>query len=96
MTANNKAEQELTLYKKELLLTRPFEVFTLTETGAEIKTYSGIKVKADFSIDNSPELDILIIPGGPLRAVQSITKLYMMVTSYLLVGCLQELPCVAT
>ncbi|WP_316569439.1 DJ-1/PfpI family protein [Neobacillus sp. YIM B06451] len=74
LTANNKAEQALTLYKKELLPTRPFEVLTLTETGEEIKTHSGIKVKPDFNIDDSPDLDILIIPGGPLRAVQSITK----------------------
>src|SRR5690606_5437260 len=28
----------------------------------------------DFSIDNSPKLDILIIPGGPLRAVQTMAK----------------------
>lgn len=74
LTANNKAEQALTLYKKKLLHTRPFEVVTLTETGIEIKTHSGIRVKPDFSIENSPELDILIIPGGPLRAVQSIAK----------------------
>ncbi len=74
LTANNKVEQTLTLYKKNLLPTRPFQVFTLTESGKEIKTHSGIKVKPDYSIDKSPELDILIIPGGPLRAVQSIAK----------------------
>ncbi|SDQ05485.1 DJ-1/PfpI family protein [Virgibacillus salinus] len=74
LTANNKAEQALTLYKKHLLPTRPFEVFTLSETGMKIKTHSGIKVEPDFSIDDSPELDILIVPGGPLRAVQSIAK----------------------
>ena len=74
LTANNKAEQAFTLYKKHLLPTRPFEVLTITDTGMQIKTHSGIKVKPDFSIDNSPELDILIIPGGPLRAVQSVVK----------------------
>ncbi|MDF1508973.1 DJ-1/PfpI family protein [Robertmurraya sp. DFI.2.37] len=74
LTANNKVEQALSLYKKELLPTRPFEVYTIAETEVEIKTHSGIKVKPDYSIDNSPELDILIIPGGPLRAVQSIVK----------------------
>ncbi|MGP4108840.1 DJ-1/PfpI family protein [Virgibacillus sp. L01] len=74
LTANNKAVQALTLYKKHLLPTRPFEVFTLSETGMEIKTHSGIKVEPDFSIDDSPELDILIVPGGPLRAVQSMAK----------------------
>lgn len=74
LTSNSKAEQALTLYKKELLPTRPFEVFTITENGMSIKTHSGLKVDPDYGIDAHPELDILIIPGGPLRAVQSIIK----------------------
>lgn len=74
LTSNSKAEQSLTLYKKELLPTRPFEVLTITENGMQIKTHSGIKVVPDYGIDNHPELDILIIPGGPVRAVQSMVK----------------------
>ncbi|SDN94631.1 DJ-1/PfpI family protein [Bacillus sp. OK048] len=74
LTSNSKAEQSLTLYKKELLPTRPFEVFTITENGMQIKTHSGIIVVPDYRIDNHPELDILIIPGGPVRAVQSMVK----------------------
>ncbi|MFB4166845.1 DJ-1/PfpI family protein [Virgibacillus sp. JSM 102003] len=74
LTVKSKAEQALTLYKKHLLPTRPFEVYTITEKGMKIVTHSGIKVEPDFSIDLSPELDILIIPGGPLRAVQAIAK----------------------
>lgn len=74
LTAKNKTEQFITLYKKHLLPTKPFEVFLISETGKQIKTHSGIKVVPDFSIGNSPELDILIIPGGPLRAVQSVIK----------------------
>ncbi|CAG9623756.1 DJ-1/PfpI family protein [Sutcliffiella rhizosphaerae] len=74
LTANNKAEQAITLYKKHLLPTRPFKVYTVSETGKQILTHSGIKVVPDFSIDNSPKLDILIIPGGPLRAVQTMVK----------------------
>ncbi len=54
--------------------TKPFEVVTISETGVQIKTHSGIKVEPDFSIDDVPEMDILIIPGGPLRAVQSVAK----------------------
>ncbi|CAG9622697.1 DJ-1/PfpI family protein [Sutcliffiella rhizosphaerae] len=74
LTANNKAEQAITLYKKHLLPTRPFKIFTISETGKQIITHSRIKVVPDFSIENSPELDILIIPGGPLRAVQTMVK----------------------
>jgi transcriptional regulator GlxA family with amidase domain len=48
--------------------------FRITETGKQIKTHSGIKIEPDLSIDNSHGLDILIIPGGPLRAVHSIVK----------------------
>lgn len=74
LTANNKVEQTITLYKKQLLPTRPFEVFTVSETGNEIKTHSGIRIKPDFSMKTCPELDILIVPGGPLRVVQSMAK----------------------
>ncbi|MBB2483323.1 DJ-1/PfpI family protein [Bacillus sp. APMAM] len=74
LTANNRVEETFTLYKKQLLPTRPFDVFTITDTGMQIKTHSGIKVEPDFSFKNCPELDILIIPGGPLRAVQAVAK----------------------
>lgn len=74
LTSNSKPEQLLTLYKKELLPTRPFHVCTITENELPIKTHSGIKIESDYRIDNHPELDILIIPGGPLRAVQSMVK----------------------
>ncbi|GFZ84805.1 AraC family transcriptional regulator [Compostibacillus humi] len=74
LAANNNAEQMLTLYKKELMPTRPFEVFTVSKMGEEIITHSKIKVKPDYSFETCPETDILIIPGGPLRAVQSIAK----------------------
>ncbi|GIN87353.1 AraC family transcriptional regulator [Heyndrickxia sporothermodurans] len=74
LTSNSRVEESLTLYKKQLLPTRPFEVFTLTDTGLQIKTHSGITIMPDYSIDKSPKLDILIIPGGPLRSVQSISK----------------------
>ncbi|KQL51538.1 hypothetical protein AN964_21580 [Heyndrickxia shackletonii] len=74
LTAKNRVEETFTLYKKQLLATRPFDVFTITDTGMQIKTHSGIKVEPDFSFENCPELDILIIPGGPLRAVQAVAK----------------------
>ncbi|WP_077299792.1 hypothetical protein [Virgibacillus pantothenticus] len=51
----------LTLYKKHLLPTRPFEVMTITETGEKIKTHAGISVEPDYSIYKHPNLNILII-----------------------------------
>lgn len=68
LTSNSKAEQALTLYKKNLLPTRPFEVFLVAENAVPIKTHSEIRVEPDYTIDNHPDLDILIIPGPPLRA----------------------------
>lgn len=55
LTAHNKAEQVITLYKKQLLPTRPFEVITITENGEKIKTHSGISVEPDYSIHQHPE-----------------------------------------
>ena len=39
-------------------------VYTISETGSTIKTINGLQVLPDFSLDNSPQPDILIIPGG--------------------------------
>ncbi|QQK80908.1 DJ-1/PfpI family protein [Salicibibacter cibi] len=50
------------------------EVFTIAEFGQHIRTHSGVKIKPDFSIVNAPEIDILIIPRGPLKVVQSVAK----------------------
>lgn len=43
---------------------RFFKVFTVTEDGNEIKSVNGLKVVPDFSFDNHPSIDILVIPGG--------------------------------
>lgn len=41
-----------------------FEVFTISESGEKIKARNGLKVQADYSFDNHPPIDILVIPGG--------------------------------
>jgi len=43
---------------------KPFKVLTISETGKIISARNGLKVQPDFSIQNHPKLDILIIPGG--------------------------------
>ncbi|MGG4443040.1 DJ-1/PfpI family protein [Brevibacillus fortis] len=42
----------------------PFLVKTVSEKGNMIQTLNGLKVQPDYSFDNMPVFDILIIPGG--------------------------------
>ncbi|WP_208559492.1 DJ-1/PfpI family protein [Marinilactibacillus kalidii] len=43
---------------------RPFKVITISQDGELIKARNGLQVKPDFSFEQHPELDILIVPGG--------------------------------
>ena len=48
------------IYKTEC----PFYIFTVSEKFRTIMTNSGMQVKCDFRISNSPRIDILLLPGG--------------------------------
>ncbi|MDA2382269.1 DJ-1/PfpI family protein [Bacillus cereus] len=43
---------------------KPFTVYTVSENGEMITARNGLKVQPDYSIENLPSVDILIIPGG--------------------------------
>ena len=43
---------------------KPFIVETISEKGNIINARNGLKVQPDYSFDNMPRFDILIIPGG--------------------------------
>lgn len=43
---------------------KPFDVKTISETGNCIIARNGLKVEPDYSFENMPSFDILIIPGG--------------------------------
>ena len=43
---------------------KAFKVFTISEDGGAIKSVNGLIVIPDYSFDNHPKIDILIIPGG--------------------------------
>lgn len=43
---------------------KPFQVVTISQDGKEIKARNGLRVHPDYSFDNHPLLDILVIPGG--------------------------------
>ncbi|PGM71512.1 AraC family transcriptional regulator [Bacillus cereus] len=43
---------------------KTFTVYTVSENGEMITARNGLKVQPDYSIENLPPVDILIIPGG--------------------------------
>jgi len=56
--------------KNEAKSNKLFNVFTIAETENIVMAKFGYKVKPDYSINNHPEIDILVIPGGEGRKVQ--------------------------
>jgi transcriptional regulator GlxA family with amidase domain len=42
----------------------PFKVFLVAETKNLIVTTGGMKIAPDYSLDDCPSLDILVVPGG--------------------------------
>ena len=43
---------------------KAFIVKTVSETGALIHARNGLKVKPDYSFEDTPKFDVLIVPGG--------------------------------
>jgi transcriptional regulator GlxA family with amidase domain len=43
---------------------KPFNVYTVTEKSAPITTRNGLSVNPQYTIQNCPQPDILLIPGG--------------------------------
>ncbi|MEN1759012.1 DJ-1/PfpI family protein [Anoxynatronum sibiricum] len=41
-----------------------FQVLTVSQDGRPIQTIHGLRIMADYSFDNHPPIDILVIPGG--------------------------------
>ncbi|MEC6748180.1 DJ-1/PfpI family protein [Marinilactibacillus sp. XAAS-LB27] len=43
---------------------KPFKVVTISQDGQMIKARNGLRVQPDFSFEDHPDLDILVVPGG--------------------------------
>ncbi|HUG15774.1 MAG TPA: DJ-1/PfpI family protein [Thermomicrobiales bacterium] len=41
-----------------------FTVFTVAEKGGEVASRAGLRVIADYSFDDAPHIDVLVVPGG--------------------------------
>jgi len=48
----------------EWLDEKPFDVCTISKTGEVISARNALKVVPDYSIENMPNVDLLLIPGG--------------------------------
>jgi transcriptional regulator GlxA family with amidase domain len=42
----------------------PFEILLISQVDEAVATAGGMKVVPDFTFDNCPDLDILVVPGG--------------------------------
>lgn len=42
----------------------PFEVFTVAATRGELRATGGLRVTPDYSFDDAPHIDLLVVPGG--------------------------------
>ncbi|WP_349409859.1 DJ-1/PfpI family protein [Pseudalkalibacillus sp. SCS-8] len=51
---------------------KPFRVNTVSEKGSMITVHNGLKVQPDYSFENAPEFDLIVVPGGPASAITSV------------------------
>lgn len=51
---------------------KPFLVHLVSETGEIVTASNGHSIKADYSIDNAPQFDIVLIPGGFQPAIRNV------------------------
>lgn len=43
---------------------KKLNVVLISDTGKEMKTYEGMPFRANYTIDNAPKLDVLVVPSG--------------------------------
>lgn len=51
---------------------KPFLVHTVSETREAVKASNGMRVLADYSIENAPHFDILLIPGAFFPGIRKV------------------------
>jgi len=59
----------------EINTERLFKVFTVAEDENNILAKFGYNVKPEYTINNCPDIDILVIPGGEGRKIQMNNRL---------------------
>ncbi|WP_062050392.1 DJ-1/PfpI family protein [Bacillus sp. JCM 19034] len=51
---------------------KPFKVSTVSQDGKQITVHNGLQVKPDYSFSDAPVYDIVVVPGGPLKALKLV------------------------
>ncbi|PID03760.1 AraC family transcriptional regulator [Sporosarcina sp. P2] len=70
-----KDEDVRKLFMNQLdLKEKPFLVNTISENGESIKVHNGLIVQPDFSFQNAPDFDVIVVPGGPLGAIITVQE----------------------
>ncbi|AIC93317.1 DJ-1/PfpI family protein [Shouchella lehensis] len=63
------------LFMNQLALKdKPFQVFTVSKEGESITAHNGLKVIPDYSFKNCPAFDVLLVPGGPIKAMKNVME----------------------
>lgn len=55
--------------------TKAFEVYLVAEKKESVKAHTGTSIIPDYTIDDCPEPDLIIIPGGELQLAKSNKKI---------------------
>ncbi|WP_349409360.1 hypothetical protein [Pseudalkalibacillus sp. SCS-8] len=51
---------------------KPFLVNTVSEQTGAIRVHNGLIIQPDFFFENAPEFDVIVVPGGPFRAIKQV------------------------
>ena len=46
----------------------PFNVFSIAESNAVVQARAGLRIIPDYSLDDHPKIDVLVVPGGVVSA----------------------------
>ncbi|WP_340084712.1 DJ-1/PfpI family protein [Siminovitchia sp. FSL H7-0308] len=72
--STNKESDVPKLFLNQLpLKEKPFLVNTVSVDGEPITVHNGLKVQPDFSFDTAPGFDVIVVPGGPYRAIKNVS-----------------------
>jgi len=52
---------------REIGVDSPFDIALIGASGEPLRARHGLRIHPDASFDNAPDLDVLIVPGGPVE-----------------------------